>query len=359
MDPAFQPSLPLRTFKRTEHNVSSVPCVRPVFRVSHQTRCSRILRASVGDEIEQALIANFHDVGDVSRVVDSFRSVRLGRSLENNAGTPRHQRAHSYVPGLSAEPWHDASKFAWATALEGHSAEIAMELRQVGAHPDLAARGTNVWSPPVVEAALAYGPDWRTLVLQDREWDKANTVLFPKTTAALRASGVPSVEAFFARQCPSSGIALHTDDCNFVLTAHLALDVPHNAAWIQVAGERRYWQNGRMLVFDTSFYHRTQNESIDHDRTVLLIRFWHPELTPVERDALEFLFRAIEQPDSVTEILRSREDKLQQQREVTRVRDSSLQETGNTSRRARRHKLDGNLGPNLKETRKNGKGFAT
>jgi hypothetical protein len=48
-------------------------------------------------------------------------------------------------------------------------------------------------APPQVPAArddaLSYGPDWRTLVLQDRgEWDKFNAKLFPRTRKAVEAA---------------------------------------------------------------------------------------------------------------------------------------------------------------------------
>lgn len=112
----------------------------------------------------------------------------------------------------------------------------------------------------------------QTLVLQDRQWDETNTRIFPKTTQLLKDIGVrysdssglsslldeggghapsipmsisvsmhgptlpdpimpimptnnqtttqaPTVEVFFAKQSPKTGIQPHSDGCNFVLTA--------------------------------------------------------------------------------------------------------------------------------------------
>jgi hypothetical protein len=73
----------------------------------------------------------------------------------------------------------------------------------------------------------------------------------------------------------------------------LGLQVPEGQCWIKVGNETREWRNGKMLVFDTSFYHSTANDA-DSDRVVLLIRFWHPELSKTERDALSFIFAALE-----------------------------------------------------------------
>ncbi len=273
-------------------------------------------RASIGSELETALSIEFANE-NVQRVIDSFRAVRSGQSLEEGANTKSHQRAHSFIEGLSATPFHDREQHPWAMHLEENWEKIASELREMTAREELLRKGTNVWAKPVVEEANAYGPDWRTLVLQDRDWDPVNSKLFPVTSALLRDEqiGVPSVEAFFARQSPSSGIKLHTDDCNFILTMHLGLDVPKEQSWIEVGGERRYWENGKCLIFDTSFFHQTMNESESRDRTVLLIRFWHPELTMVERKALQFLFRAIENPANIESVMKAREQLRDQRRQ--------------------------------------------
>jgi aspartyl/asparaginyl beta-hydroxylase (cupin superfamily) len=255
---------------------------------------------SFGDMLERELASRYGESG--SRVLYSFRSARAGVSLETGIGTPRHRRAHSFIEDLDAKPFHDTAEFPWVKYLEDNWVTIADELKRVEGDPVTLEKGTNVWVAAARQEATSYGPDWRTLVLQDRTWDPMNAKLFPQTTALLRnadVAPVPSVEAFFARQAPDTGITLHTDDCNFILTMHLSLDVPDNESWIEVGGERRYWENSKALVFDTSFYHQTMNESKTKTRTVLLIRFWHPMLSVAERDAVSFLFSAIEDPSLV------------------------------------------------------------
>ncbi|PXF48422.1 Aspartate beta-hydroxylase domain-containing protein 2 [Gracilariopsis chorda] len=240
---------------------------------------------------------------NVSRVLNSFHDAMQGRELDVGKGTPRHQMATSFIEGLDAVPFYDDftsndSQLRWVEHLEQNWEVIANELKAVTSQKDIQTRGNNIWVPPVVEDAMSYGPDWRTLVLQDREWDPINMKLFPETVKILRdeTADVPSVEAFFAKQAPNTGIKLHTDYCNFILTMHLALSAPRDMSWIEVGGERRYWENGKGLVFNTSFFHQTMNESEDQERHVLLIRFWHPELSEVERKALSFLFTIIENP---------------------------------------------------------------
>lgn len=299
---AFLPALPLRPISTLSHSCPAHPPTS-----QKQTTLPRC-EISLTTTILRALANEFADK-DISRVSQSFRDVITGTTLEHDKGTPRHQRASSFIRGLEAHPFHDDfdTHFPWVNHLEAHWTVIRDELVRVTGLQNLAQIGNNIWAPPVVAAANAYGPDWRTLVLLDRDWDPVNTKLFPETTRLLRDSGVhvPGVEAFFARQSPDTGIKLHTDDCNFILTMHLALSAPTGQSWIEVARDRRYWENGKGLVFNTSFFHRTMNESKDQDRYVLLIRFWHPQLTQVERDALIFLFQIIDNPDGHPAILKA------------------------------------------------------
>ena len=72
------------------------------------------------------------------------------------------------------------------------------------------------------------------------------------------------------------------------MTSHLGLKVPEGC-WIEVGGERKGWEVGKLTTLDTSFTHSTGNPGSD-DRHVLIIDFWHPELTEAERSALEFVY---------------------------------------------------------------------
>lgn len=162
-------------------------------------------------------------------------------------------------------------------------------------------RGNNVWVAAAdSDSAAKYGQDWRTLVLMDRTtWDPTNCGLFPKTSKLLCDAEVPCVEAFFAAMKPNSKINPHTDSCNFVLTSHLGLDIPAKCH-ITVGDETQNWANGKVMMFDTSIFHDAVNDS-DEYRYILMLRVWHPELTPVEVDALQFLFDVLDVPDLISD----------------------------------------------------------
>lgn len=137
------------------------------------------------------------------------------------------------------------------------------------------------------------GAGWTAFRLQRLGvWNAANVETFPLTAAIVRSLDIPLAVrgVMFAKQAPGSGVKPHSDGRNFILTCHLGLKVP-DRCWIAVGGERREWEAGKSMVFDTSFTHETFNGSED-DRYVLIIDFWHPELTADERAALEFVYDA-------------------------------------------------------------------
>ena len=54
---------------------------------------------------------------------------------------------------------------------------------------------------------------------------------------------------------------------------------------------QRCWKQNEVIVFDTSFTHETMNNSQD-ERFVMIIDFWHPQLTSDEKTSLEFIYDA-------------------------------------------------------------------
>lgn len=245
--------------------------------------------------IQAALIKRYGHKS-VQRVIDSLTFASTGQEYTRFHPGKGLQKATSYIEGLTAVPFHDvdSAHFAWMRQLERDYLVIRDELTHALSNPQLSNIGNRIWAAAAREEAVAYGPDWKTLVLQDRcVWDETNCALFPKTVELLKGCNTPSVEAFFARQAPGTGIKPHSDDTNFILTSHLGLDVPEGECWMKVGEYKQEWLNGRGMIADTSFIHSTSNESSSKTRYVLILRFWHPELTVVERSAIQFLFDAL------------------------------------------------------------------
>lgn len=91
-------------------------------------------------------------------------------------------------------------------------------------------------------------------------------------------------EVIFSRLAPHTHIEAHCGPTNLRWTAHLGLVVPTNGrCQIRVGREWHSWQVGKILLFDDSFEHEVVNDT-GEERTVLLIRLWHPGLSVRKRE---------------------------------------------------------------------------
>jgi aspartyl/asparaginyl beta-hydroxylase (cupin superfamily) len=201
---------------------------------------------------------------------------------------PGHEPSEEHVNSLTAKPFWDVTSeedlFPWAKALETN-AHIIQEEFEAKLEDKKLFSADSVWQNQVM------GGGWSAIRLQRLGvWNMENCKEFPKTAELLRKLNIPLAVrgVCFARQAPGSGVQAHSDGRNFILTSHLGLKVPREA-WIQSGKERRSWEERKLTTLDTSFSHSTGNPS-DEDRHVLIIDFWHPELTDAERTALEFVY---------------------------------------------------------------------
>ena len=64
-----------------------------------------------------------------------------------------------------------------------------------------------------------------------------------------------------------------------------------------MGAETEAWREGRAIVFDDSFEHEAWNPS-EQLRVVLLFEVWRPELSALERDLMQALFKALPPTDT-------------------------------------------------------------
>ena len=184
---------------------------------------------------------------------------------------------------------------------------------------------------------------------------------FPGTMQLVEDLGLISMrEVAFNKQSPQSGLIRHSDKFNYMLTGHLGVSVPkaeegggggldtpsekkqpgrqleegaeaeEGAAQeeeeekekeddddddddddsgggdgkegalcgLEIDGSVQVWEEGKLLVIDNSFMHRTWNDSPDESRVILYFDFWHPDLTEEEKRAL-VIFRRLFKERSV------------------------------------------------------------
>jgi aspartate beta-hydroxylase len=265
-------------------------------RQSHASSSSSSLQMATGtisprkalffDIVESGLRDRFPQENDIARVFQFCRYAKNEIPAPLKGRVRGHEPCEEYISDLTAQAWWEPEKFEWVSGLEAQCGVMADELKAVLAEQELF-KGDSRYQTTM-------GGGWTAFRLQRLgEWNSDNIKVFPKTYEIIRGLNIPLAVrgVMFAKQAPGTGVAPHSDGRNFILTAHLGISVPKEGCWMSVAGDKRPWQQDKVVILDTSFTHSTGNES-DEDRYVLIVDFWHPELSAAEREALEFIYDA-------------------------------------------------------------------
>jgi aspartyl/asparaginyl beta-hydroxylase (cupin superfamily) len=143
---------------------------------------------------------------------------------------------------------------------------------------------------------------WRPLN-KNRDWTAIHLVLrgdrieanarhCPQTMAIIAELPQPEIRgaspnAMFSLLAPHTVIPPHVGVSNSRLVCHLPLIVPEGC-WFRVGGETRYWKPGEAFVFDDTIEHEAMNPT-DELRVVFIFDVWHPDLSPIEQEAIAAL----------------------------------------------------------------------
>ena len=219
--------------------------------------------------------------------IDRFRSNALRRTR------PYHSEPTDFqFPALAEREFHPRRLFPWIAEVEAATDEITEEMRQVMA----AERAELV---PYVQLDEHVPMDqWRPLN-QSRDWTaihlirhgsvvEANARHCARTMALLERLPQPAIpgaspNAMFSLLAPKTVIPPHVGISNTRLVCHLPLVVP-DGCWFRVGAETRMWRPGEAFVFDDTIEHEAANPTGEL-RVVLIFDVWHPDLSPVEREA--------------------------------------------------------------------------
>ena len=205
---------------------------------------------------------------------------------------PEGRRAEQlWMPDLPTKPWYESREFEWASRLEASAEAIAAECHAVTRRIDqleyyLGAEANAHAAPIGSDGLLPPSRGWTAFFLRRSGiWRRDNCALCPVTTAALRELPLSAGDVMFSVLAPRSKIDPHHGLNNLDLTCHLGIDLPQDCA-LEVGGETRSWEPGRLSIFDDTYRHAAWNRS-DRPRRVLLCDFWNPDLSAVERVQLK------------------------------------------------------------------------
>lgn len=235
--------------------------------------------------------------GRIERVHRMFERTGRGQVYERYSEEEGQFYSTGYIENLEpTTPFHDTSLLPWCKELQRHWVEIRDELRRAETEP--------LWTPADNEGATAYygpnnefGESWRISgVLVGDNW--VNDKRWPRTRAIIeQLPDSRTFEVFFARMPPHSVLNAHSDNLNYQLTLHLALDCEYGKCAFRVGNQETLWKEGEMLIANTSYVHSCRNDS-DRSRYVLVVRFWHPGLTEEELLALKLASFILEKATS-------------------------------------------------------------
>lgn len=181
-------------------------------------------------------------------------------------------------PALAAKPVHLDHDHAWTERVRAARHEILAEMDAVRAGFARARYDSD-----------ANPTEWNTyyFFLQGQPIAE-HLAACPRTAALLDTLPHNGLHVCFSAIQPGGSLHPHTGPTNVSLTAHLGL---RNCAGAKLfVGEQAIdYRDGEVLVFDDSFVHWVENSGTAV-RYTLMITFWHPSLTRLER---AFLSRAL------------------------------------------------------------------
>jgi aspartyl/asparaginyl beta-hydroxylase (cupin superfamily) len=231
---------------------------------------------------------------------------RIARFRSNSVRSTRpyhSEPTNFHFPELTEREFHPRRLFPWIEEIEGATDMVRGELQQVMA----AERAELVpyvqfedhapmdqWRP------LNRNSDWTAIhLIQHGKLVEANVRHCPQTMALLEKLPQPAIagaspNAMFSLLAPHTEIPPHVGISNTRLVCHLPLVVPEGC-WFRVGAETRYWKAGEAFVFDDTMEHEAANPS-DELRVVFIFDVWHPDLSPVEREAAAALISATSTP---------------------------------------------------------------
>jgi beta-hydroxylase len=208
---------------------------------------------------------------DTSEVVKKRRKrlKKLGKRLVH--GVNGFIAKRSLVPERALM---DPADFAWTATLQNHYPVIRRELEAVLAYRDHLPRLHDLQAE---QYRISADDKWKTFVLcgwghQPEEAMK----LCPESVKLVK--DIPGLQtAFFSVLAPGAHIPEHRGLVKSLLRGQLALKVPEQreGCVIRIDGQRYTWEEGKMLIFDDTYYHEVRNQT-DQERIVLLLHFERP-----------------------------------------------------------------------------------
>ncbi|KAI0239443.1 Aspartate beta-hydroxylase domain-containing protein 2 [Lamellibrachia satsuma] len=253
-------------------------------------RCNRYhnLRSQAPEKL--SAFVEKSSLSGLIRLRDSLRNDVDGAATDEVSEDEEVQRQRPnvlYVAGPESTPWWNADRFpAQTELLEKNHENIVEEFENV-------APSSSGWVRNTTESGC-----WRAFFLINQGCRIAENCRRCPKTAELVEHCLENVmkdcvfgNVFFSVVEAGTSISAHCGPTNVRLRCHLGLCVPPDC-WLTVAGETRRWTRAKCSWFDDSFTHSVScgDGTEEAPRVVLLLDFWHPGITDIEKQAIRAVF---------------------------------------------------------------------
>lgn len=168
----------------------------------------------------------------------------------------------------------EPDQFPWSYRLEANWQVIRQELDQVMHHADALPNFQDI-SPR--QTRIANDNRWKTYFFCAFDYKaEKNCDRCPQTWELIK--DIPGLKvAFFSILAPGKHIPEHRGKHKGLIRYHLGLKVPEPKAdcRIRVHDQIVYWEEGKSLIFDDTYYHQVWNDTDDY-RAVLFLDIARP-----------------------------------------------------------------------------------
>ena len=241
-------------------------------------------------------------------------------------------RCPQLIPGLRGQPFWDTAQLPWIAKLEASYGDIKREFLALKEGGQLGAKesGFQHYRSPKASAdentndvtqnnngavvelgeSVTDRGQWNVCYFYLHGMDFADNLdRCPITAEAIDSVPRQYHHALFSALAPDTHVKPHCGPTNKKLRCHLPLHIPGcpqpqksnvpeysgfsdsvpSTPWLRVGDQYCALQEGKCVVFDDSFEHEACNPSLTEPRVVLIVDFWHPDLSNEEVNSSRFL----------------------------------------------------------------------
>lgn len=173
-----------------------------------------------------------------------------------------------YIPQNNPKPWQDTKDFPFVAKLEAGFDTIRRELL-------FNLQRQRFQSEDINNSEFVDDNQWKFIHLKypDSSNYSSESHFFPETIKILQDCAADFILVKFSAIVPGTHIKPHTGPSNDRLRIHLGL-IHTGGARIRVGEEWRTWNEGEVLIFDSSWEHEVHHDGPD-PRVVLILDIWN------------------------------------------------------------------------------------